>query len=169
MDMKRNMLIYYFKSILVDTKKEWGSYKMEILIRNGLLWKLIGKGSSYEIVRLENMKVIRIKAKVKWMEKGEWGSKKFFKTIGEWSRGTTIMMVKKMDGDIMKITKELEDTCCIFYLTFYDLGPISLVIDWLKKEAFNTTLEKFNQKLWTPSWFLCSQKKSSTTLINFWP
>jgi len=39
------------------------------------------------------------------------------------------MMVKKMDGDIMKITKELEDTCCIFYLTFYDLGPISLVID----------------------------------------
>jgi len=29
------------------------------------------------------MKVMRIKAKVKWMEKGEWGSKKFFKTIGE--------------------------------------------------------------------------------------
>ncbi len=78
---------------------------------------------------MDDMKVIRIKAKVKWMEKGDWGSKIFFKTIGEQSRATTIMTMKKMDEDIMKITKELEDSCCIFYLTFYDLDPISLAID----------------------------------------
>jgi hypothetical protein len=54
------------------------------------------------------------------------GSKKFFKTIGEQSRGTTIMMVKELDEDIMEIIKELEDTCCIFYLTLYYLGLISL-------------------------------------------
>jgi hypothetical protein len=48
--------------MLVDKKKEWSSYKMEVVIRKGerkLLWKLIGKGSSYkgsnyQIVRLEN-------------------------------------------------------------------------------------------------------------------
>jgi hypothetical protein len=44
----------------------------------------------------------------------------------------------------MKIIKELEETCCIFYLTLYDLGLLSLATYWLKKEAFNTTLENFN-------------------------
>jgi hypothetical protein len=49
---------------------------------------------------MDDMKIIRIKAKVKWMEKGDWGSNKFFKRIGEQSKGTTIMMVEKMDGEI---------------------------------------------------------------------
>jgi hypothetical protein len=47
--------------MLVDKKKEWGSYNIEVVIRKGLrslLWKLIGKGSSYEIVRFENEVVI---------------------------------------------------------------------------------------------------------------
>jgi hypothetical protein len=38
--------------MLVDKKKDWGSYKMEVVIRKGgkvlLLWKLIGKGNSYK-------------------------------------------------------------------------------------------------------------------------
>jgi hypothetical protein len=33
MDMKRSMLIYFFISMLVKKKKEWGSYKMEVIIR----------------------------------------------------------------------------------------------------------------------------------------
>ncbi len=76
--------------------------------------------------------------------KGWLGLKKFFKTIGEQGRGITITMVKEMDEDMMKIIKELEETCCIFYLTLYDLGLLSLATYWLKKEAFNTTLENFN-------------------------
>ncbi len=59
----------------------------------------------------------------------------------------------------MKITKELEDSCCIFYLTFYDLDPISLAIDWLKKEAFNITLEIFNQAMNTKLVFLLTKEK----------
>jgi len=46
MDMKRHMLIFILKSMLVDRKKEWSSYKIEVVIRKGeryLLWKLIGK------------------------------------------------------------------------------------------------------------------------------
>jgi hypothetical protein len=51
MNMKRHMLIFKNISMLVDRKKEWGSYKMVVVIRIGweyLLWKLIGKGSSYK-------------------------------------------------------------------------------------------------------------------------
>jgi hypothetical protein len=35
MDMKWHMLIYFFISMLVDREKEWGSYKMEVVIRKG--------------------------------------------------------------------------------------------------------------------------------------
>jgi hypothetical protein len=35
MDMKRYMLIFFFKFMLVDRKKEWDSYKMEVVIRKG--------------------------------------------------------------------------------------------------------------------------------------
>ncbi len=35
MDMKRHMLICFFISMLVDSKKEQGSYKMEVVIRKG--------------------------------------------------------------------------------------------------------------------------------------
>jgi hypothetical protein len=35
MDMKRHMLIYFFISMLMDREKEWGSYKMEVVIRKG--------------------------------------------------------------------------------------------------------------------------------------
>jgi hypothetical protein len=45
MGKKRHMLIFIFKSMLVD-RKEWGSYEIEVVIRKGeryLLWKLIGK------------------------------------------------------------------------------------------------------------------------------
>jgi hypothetical protein len=35
MDMKRHMLICLFISMLVDRKKEWNGYKMEIVIRKG--------------------------------------------------------------------------------------------------------------------------------------
>ncbi len=32
MEMRRHMLIYFFISMLVDSKKERGSYKMEVVI-----------------------------------------------------------------------------------------------------------------------------------------
>jgi hypothetical protein len=35
MDMKRHMLILFFISMLVDKEKEWGSYKMKLVIRKG--------------------------------------------------------------------------------------------------------------------------------------
>jgi hypothetical protein len=35
MDMKRNMLIYFFISMLVGKEREWDSYKMEVVIRKG--------------------------------------------------------------------------------------------------------------------------------------
>jgi hypothetical protein len=35
MDMKRHMLIFFLISILVDRKKEWGNYKMEVVIKKG--------------------------------------------------------------------------------------------------------------------------------------
>jgi hypothetical protein len=44
------MLIYFFISMLVDKEKEWGSYKVEVVITKGgrkLLRKLIGKRSDY--------------------------------------------------------------------------------------------------------------------------
>jgi hypothetical protein len=34
-DMKRHMLIFIFIFMLVDRKKERGSYKMEVVIRKG--------------------------------------------------------------------------------------------------------------------------------------
>jgi hypothetical protein len=39
--------------MLVDRKKDWGNYKMAIVIKNMLLRKLIGKGSSYEVLGLK--------------------------------------------------------------------------------------------------------------------
>jgi len=33
MDMKKHMLILFFISMLVDRKKEWSSYKMEVVNR----------------------------------------------------------------------------------------------------------------------------------------
>jgi len=35
MDMKRRMLICFFLSMLVDKKKEWNSYKIEVVISKG--------------------------------------------------------------------------------------------------------------------------------------
>jgi len=35
MDMKRQMLSCFFISMLVDREKEWGSYKMEVVIKKG--------------------------------------------------------------------------------------------------------------------------------------
>jgi len=35
MDMKRHMLIGLFITMLMDGEKEWGSYKMELIIRKG--------------------------------------------------------------------------------------------------------------------------------------
>jgi hypothetical protein len=35
MDMKRHMLIFESISMLMDKKKEWNSYKMEVVIRKG--------------------------------------------------------------------------------------------------------------------------------------
>jgi len=35
MDMKKHMLICFFISMLVDRKKDWGSYKMGVIIRKG--------------------------------------------------------------------------------------------------------------------------------------
>jgi steroid 5-alpha reductase family enzyme len=33
MNMKRQMLIYFFISMLVDREKEWDNYKMEVVIK----------------------------------------------------------------------------------------------------------------------------------------
>jgi hypothetical protein len=35
MDMKRHMLICFVISMLMDRKKKWGSYKMEVIIKKG--------------------------------------------------------------------------------------------------------------------------------------
>jgi hypothetical protein len=35
MDIKKHMLITLFIFMLVDRKKEWDSYKMEVVIRKG--------------------------------------------------------------------------------------------------------------------------------------
>jgi hypothetical protein len=35
MDMKIQMLIFLFVSMLVDNEKEWGSYKVEVVIKKG--------------------------------------------------------------------------------------------------------------------------------------
>jgi hypothetical protein len=35
MNIKWNMLIFFFISMLVERKKEWDSYKMEIVIKKG--------------------------------------------------------------------------------------------------------------------------------------
>jgi hypothetical protein len=61
MDMKDIGVNLFFISMLVDREKKWDSYKMEVVIRKGgrwLLWNLIGKGSSYEVIRLENEVII---------------------------------------------------------------------------------------------------------------
>jgi hypothetical protein len=33
MDMKKHVLIYFFISLLVDKEKEWGSHKLEVVIK----------------------------------------------------------------------------------------------------------------------------------------
>jgi hypothetical protein len=74
MDMKRRMLIYFFKSMLVDRKKEWDSYKMEVIIKKGekwLLWKLIKKRNNYEIIKLEN-EVIIFELSLEWSRDTIW-------------------------------------------------------------------------------------------------
>jgi len=45
MDMKRHILILFFISMLVDMRKEWGNYKMEVVSRKGgrLLLRKINK------------------------------------------------------------------------------------------------------------------------------
>jgi hypothetical protein len=35
MDMKRHMLICFFIFILVDKEKEWGIYKMKVIVKKG--------------------------------------------------------------------------------------------------------------------------------------
>jgi hypothetical protein len=35
MNIKRHMLIWFFIFMLVDREKEWGSYKMEVVIKKG--------------------------------------------------------------------------------------------------------------------------------------
>jgi hypothetical protein len=35
MDMKKHMLFCFLISMLVDRIKEWGSYKMEVVIKKG--------------------------------------------------------------------------------------------------------------------------------------
>jgi hypothetical protein len=35
MDMKRDMLNYFFMSMLMDSEKERSNYKMEVVIRKG--------------------------------------------------------------------------------------------------------------------------------------
>jgi hypothetical protein len=35
MDMKKHMFIFFFISMLVDRKKKWDSYKMEVIIKKG--------------------------------------------------------------------------------------------------------------------------------------
>jgi hypothetical protein len=35
MDMKKDMLTYFFMSMLMDSEKEQSSYKMEVVIRKG--------------------------------------------------------------------------------------------------------------------------------------
>jgi len=45
-DLKRQMLICIFTSMPMDREKEWGNYKMEVVVREGgryLLTKLIRK------------------------------------------------------------------------------------------------------------------------------
>jgi hypothetical protein len=32
-DMKRSMLIYFFLFMLMEKEKEWGSYKMDVVIK----------------------------------------------------------------------------------------------------------------------------------------
>ncbi len=39
MNMKKHMLICFFISMLVDKGKEWGSYKMEVLMKPARLYK----------------------------------------------------------------------------------------------------------------------------------
>jgi len=39
MDMKKHMIICFFTSMLVDREKEWGGYKMEVVIK-----KRVGNG-----------------------------------------------------------------------------------------------------------------------------
>jgi hypothetical protein len=40
MDMKRHMLICFFTSMLMDKEKEWGGYKMEVVIKKSGKWLL---------------------------------------------------------------------------------------------------------------------------------
>ncbi len=68
--MKTHMLIFILKSMLVDRKKEWGSYKIEVVIRKRweiLIMKVNRKESSYEVVKLENEVVIS-KLSLEWFQ-----------------------------------------------------------------------------------------------------
>jgi hypothetical protein len=35
MDMKRHMLIFFFRCMLVDREKQWNSYKIKVVIKKG--------------------------------------------------------------------------------------------------------------------------------------
>jgi hypothetical protein len=57
MDMKRHMLISFFTSMLVDRKKEWGGYKMEVVIIKKR-WEMVIKK-----VNMKKIKLLRKKLK----------------------------------------------------------------------------------------------------------
>jgi hypothetical protein len=60
MDMKRHILFCFFISMLMDREKEWGSYKIEIVIKKGerlLLRKLIFKKEWLRKNEIINLKI----------------------------------------------------------------------------------------------------------------
>jgi hypothetical protein len=62
MNMKRHMLIYFFIFMLVDREKEWGSYKIEVVIKkNGK--KILRKLKEKKVVNKKKMKLVSSKVR----------------------------------------------------------------------------------------------------------
>jgi uncharacterized protein with HEPN domain len=55
--------------------------------------------------------------------------------------------MNKMDGVPWKQLKNMKNTCCIFYITFYDIDPKAVTTNQLRKEVLDNILKKLNQSI----------------------
>jgi hypothetical protein len=74
------------------------------------------------LATLEKQKTegIRIRSRVKWKDKGDWGSGEFFKLVSEKSKSTLITKLRDRHGSLVTNGPDLEDTCWQYYCSLYE-------------------------------------------------
>jgi exonuclease III len=85
-------------------------------------WQLAVATVKERLTALEKHKSegIRIRARLKWKEKGDWGSKEFFDMVSEKPKSTVITQLKDSQGSIVYDDSGLNEVCWKYYSNLYE-------------------------------------------------